>query len=183
MARVPLVETDVENEIVAEIFRGFYAEGREPIALYRALANAPALLRSYSVLPRGLRLESATPRATLELIVLRTAQLTGSDYEWSHHRATAPKHGVSARQIAELAQWRSSDAFDARERAALRCAEEMHGLALCEEGFAELSGVFNAEEVVEVVTTAALYQAVARILQALDIEVEPEYEQYLHRQG
>ena len=71
--------------MTASVFAAFHAEGREPIALYRALANAPILLRSYSTLARALRHDAVTDRCLRELVILRTAQLTDSEYEWSHH--------------------------------------------------------------------------------------------------
>ena len=41
MTRVPLVPDESADEVTASVFEAFHAEGREPIALYRALANAP----------------------------------------------------------------------------------------------------------------------------------------------
>jgi 4-carboxymuconolactone decarboxylase len=179
MTRLPLTGPEPDDEIVAQVFEAFAREGREPIALYRVLAHSPALLRAYAGLARGLRYEAALPRALRELVILRTAQLTGSDYEWSHHVGMARHAGVRDEQIRALARWRDDDAFDARERAALRCAEEMDALALGEEAFAELRAAFAPGEVVELILLTAFYQAVARMLQAFDLDVEPAYEAYL----
>jgi AhpD family alkylhydroperoxidase len=178
-ARVPLVEGEPEDPVVAEVFARFAAEGREPIALYRALANAPGLLREYGDLARWLRYEATTPRALRELLILRTAQLTRSDYEWAHHKPMALAAAVSEHQISELARWRDSDAFDERERAALRLAEELAELGTTDETIAEVRRLFGPAEAVELVALAAFYQAVARMLQALGVEVEPEYRDYL----
>jgi AhpD family alkylhydroperoxidase len=175
MARLPLVPPEPEDPIVQEVFARFAAEGRAPIELYRVLAHSPKLLRAYSGLATALRYEAETPRALRELVILRTAQLTRSDYEWAHHRKMALAAGVPDRQIEELERWRESDAFDERERAALRLAEEAHEIAVTDEAFAELRRVFSEGEAVELVLLATFYQAVARVLQALGIEVEPEY--------
>jgi AhpD family alkylhydroperoxidase len=178
-ARIPLVEGEPQDPATAEVFARFAAEGREPIALYRALANAPGLLREYSDLARWLRYEAATPRALRELVILRTAQLTRSEYEWAHHRPMALAAGVSERQIGELARWPESDAFDERERAALRLAEELNEVETANATLEELRRLFGTAETVELIALAALYQAVARMLQALGVEVEPEYRAYL----
>ena len=61
----------------------------------------------------------------------------------------------------------------------LRCAEEVDGIELSDEGFVELERLFSPSEIVEIVLTAAHYQAVARVVQALGVEVEPEYERFL----
>ena len=73
---MPLVPDESADDVTASVFAAFHAEGREPIALYRALANAPILLRSYSTLARALRHDAVTDRCLRELVILRTAQLT-----------------------------------------------------------------------------------------------------------
>ena len=179
MSRLDPIADGDADEIVAGVFAGFAAEGREPIALYRVLANAPQLLRSYSTLARSLRYDAQVPRPLRELLILRTAQLVGSDYEWSHHRAMAVKVGITDAKVAELARWRDSDRFDTAERAVLGLAEQVHEMAVSDAGFADLRTVFGADEVVELLLTAAFYQAVARLIQGLGLEVEPEYEPFL----
>ncbi|MEA2385713.1 MAG: hypothetical protein QOH72_5684 [Solirubrobacteraceae bacterium] len=175
MTRVPLVPPDDADEVVAAVFETFRAEGRDPIALYRALANAPKMLRAYSTLARGLRYEAESPRALRELSILRTAQLVHSEYEWSHHRGMAEAAGVRDEQVAALAAWRGSDAFDDRERAVLRATEEIHAIALSDDGFTEIEAALGREQAVEIVLLAGFYQAVARMIQALGLEVEPAY--------
>jgi alkylhydroperoxidase family enzyme len=174
MARLPLI-AEPEDDLTTEVFAGFRAEGRAPIALYQALAHSPRLLRAYSILARALRHEAETARSLRELTILRTAQLTSSEYEWVHHRRMATAAGVPEEKIRELADWRTSNAFDDRERAALRCAEEMHDLAVTESGFDELKASFRDSEIAEIVLLVAFYETVARVIQALGLEVEPEY--------
>ena len=179
MARLPLLGLEPADEITAAVFETFRQEGRDPIALYRVLAHSPPMLRAYAGLARGLRYDAATPRALRELMILRTAQLTGSDYEWAHHRAMAKANGVPDEQVHALAAWRSSTLFDGCERAALRCVEEIHDVALSDEAFAELERELGPAATIELVLLAAFYEAVARLIQALGLEVEPAYQAYL----
>jgi alkylhydroperoxidase family enzyme len=179
MPRLPGVDPAGEDPVVAEVFAHFAAEGREPIALYRVLAHSPPMLRAYAGLARALRYEAQTPRALRELMILRTAQLVGSEYEWAHHRAMAAAQGVVDAQVAELERWHSSEHFDEVERAALRCVEELHELALSDEAFAALEGAVGAAATVELVLLVSFYEAVARLIQAFDLEVELPYRPYL----
>ena len=178
MTRLPMLPAEPADEVTAEVFETFAREGRDPIALYRVLAHAPLMLRAYAGLARGLRYEATTPRALRELMILRTAQLTSSEYEWAHHRAMAQAAGVEEEKVRELAQWPSSQRFDARERAALRCVEEVHAVALSDAAFAELEAAVGAAATVELVLLASFYEAVARLIQAFGLEVEPAYERY-----
>ena len=179
MARLPLLPIESADEVTAAVFDTFRAEGRDPIALYRVLAHSPLMLRAYAGLARGLRYEAQTPRALRELMILRTAQLTGSEYEWAHHRAMAAANDVPEDKVRMLADWRSSTLYDERERAALRCVEEIHDVALSDQAFAELERVMGAPSTVELVLLVAFYEAVARMIQALGLEVEPAYQQFL----
>jgi alkylhydroperoxidase family enzyme len=179
MTRVPLVPDDELDEVSASVLAHFRTEGREPIALYRALANVPLLLRSYSVLARSLRSDPTTDRTLRELVILRSAQLTESEYEWCHHVPMATAAGVRPEQIDALADWEESTVFDERERIALRCAEEVHALGVTDETFAGLERLLGRAGAVEVVLTASFYQAVARIVQGLGVAVEPAYEPHL----
>ncbi|MGH2927255.1 MAG: carboxymuconolactone decarboxylase family protein [Solirubrobacteraceae bacterium] len=178
LARVPLVAPGGGGDpIVADVFARFATEGRSPISLYRALANAPALVRAYSGLAVALRHEASTPRTLRELAILRTAQLTGSRYEWCHHLPMARAAGVGERQIDGLDEWHASgDAFDERERAVLRCADELHQASLSDAAFAELQRHFNAAEITELLLVVSFYQAVARLIAGFGLQVEHEYE-------
>ncbi len=177
MSRLPLVPVDSGDEDVAAVFGRFREEGRQPIALYRALANSPALLRAYSGLAAALRYQARTPRALREIGILRIAILTGSRYERSHHVPMAQAAGVSEEKIASIEDWRNSDAFDDRERALLRCADEVHRCALSDEAFAELERAFDAEEITELLLLLGFYEAVARMIDGFGLEVEPEYQE------
>jgi alkylhydroperoxidase family enzyme len=179
MTRVPLVPDDAVDEATASVFAAFHAEGRKPIALYRALANAPAHLRPYSMFARALRHDSVTDRRVRELVILRTAQLTGSAYEWCHHVPMATAAGVSQAQLATLGDWEQSDAFDDRERAALRCADGVHGLDVGDDAYQELERALGRTGALEIILTTSFYQAVARMIQALDLEIEPEYRSHI----
>jgi 4-carboxymuconolactone decarboxylase len=183
MPRLPLLPADPEDPVLVEVFRSFQEEGREPIWLYRTLAHAPAALRGFSAAGRALRHEASAPRALRELAIMRTALLTGSAYEWSHHCPMALAAGVTEEQLAALDGWSDSPLFDDRERAVLRCADEVHATALSDEAYAELERHLVPGEVVELVMIAAFYQAVARVLQALRVEVEPAYRRYLREPG
>jgi len=178
-ARVPLVALDDPDSAVQRVFATFAAEGREPIALYRVLANAPWLLEAYSGLARALRYEATLPRALRELVILRNAQLTGSDYEWSHHRALAEKAGVPDEKVAELERWRDSDRFGANERVALDCAEKVHRLGLDDATFAAVRAELGEPGAVELIFLCGFYELVGRVLQGLAVAVEPAYEPYL----
>jgi 4-carboxymuconolactone decarboxylase len=173
MSRLPHVEGSAPDPITAEVFAISLREGREPIALYRVLANNPVMLRSYAQLAKSLRHDAQTPRALRELVILRIAQLCCSEYEWQHHRKMAHAAGVRDAQVAALREAATSPEFDELERAAIRLAEEQHELRVCDDTIADLRRLVGDSATVELTLLAGFYEAVARMLQAFDVEVEP----------
>lgn len=182
-ARLAPVALPPGEGLVADVFSAFAEEGREPVMLYRLLARSPRMLRGYSGLSRALRHESVLPRAVRELAILRMAQLAGSAYEWCHHREMAAAAGVTEVKVASLAVWRGSDEYSAGERAALGAVEQVHAAALGQAAFADLKRAWSDQGAVETVLLAAFYEMVARLIQGLGVEVEPDYARYLTDQG
>lgn len=146
----------------------------QPPNLYRALGNHPALAAAWTEFARAIRYESRTPRTLRELMILRGAQLMRSEYEWAHHLAMARKAGVAEAKIEALAGWRGSDAFDAREKAALRLAEAVTAGDVDDATYAEAARHFDHAEFVELALTAAFYAMVARMLDAMRVQLEPD---------
>jgi alkylhydroperoxidase family enzyme len=177
MRRLGPVSAETMDPAAAAVLERFAHEDRDPISLYLALANAPGILEGINALGQCLRHRATSPRAVRELVTLRTAQLMGSEYVWAHHKPMALAAEVSERQVAELADWRSAEAFDERELAALRCADELYVGGLSDDGYDDLRRAFPPAQIVEIVITAAHYQTIARVVQALGISTEDEYRQ------
>lgn len=161
-------------EVPAEIAARVAAGGVRPLNLYRILANAPALLEAWIGFAYTLRAKCRTPRALRELLILRTALLQQSAYEWEQHRKMAREAGVPEGQAAELGMWRSSQAFDARERAALALTDAIVAGSVDDATHAELMRHFDREEALELTLTAAFYCMVPRILSAIAVTSEGE---------
>ncbi|HEX4865930.1 MAG TPA: carboxymuconolactone decarboxylase family protein [Acidimicrobiales bacterium] len=168
------------DPLVDQVYARFEREGREPIALYRTLAGVPWLLEAYNGLAVALRREPTLGRALRELVILRGSQLTGSDYEWTHHRPMAVAAGVAEEKITRLHGWRSSDLFEARERAALNCLESVHTVDLDDETFESVRRMFSEQEAIELIAVCAFYEMVARFIQALGVTVEAAYADFAH---
>jgi len=145
-----------------------------PPNLYRALGNHPALVAAWTEFSKMLRHDTRTPRVLRELVILRGAQLMRSEYEWAQHLAMARKSGVREAQIADLANWKTSAEFDAREKAALGVAEAVTQGHVGDAVYAEAMRHFDHHDYVELAAVAAFYAMVGRMLDAMGVELEPE---------
>jgi len=136
--------------------------------------NNPAVTAKVGALGEHLRFHGVLPDAVRELVILRCSQVSGVTYEWGHHVPMALKAGVSQAQIDALKDWPSSEAFDAKERAALRVADEVtRDGGASAEGMAALQALFPPEAQVELVLTASFYACVGRFLNSFAVELEP----------
>ena len=146
--------------------------GVKQVNLYHALAHAPRLLEAWIDFSWALREQCETPRALRELIILRTAQLMLSPYEWHQHRRMAAEAGVDEHQVAELAMWPTSPAFNDAERAALAFTDALAERHVPDEVNAALAEHFDEQARVELTLTASFYFGVPRLLDALRVPVE-----------
>ena len=172
MPRVPLADFEPALKKRLEELWG------APPNLYKALANHPALVAAWTEFSKVLRYDTRTPRALRELVILRGAQLMGSEYEWAQHLAMARKAGVREAQIAALGQWRASPEFDAREKAALALGEAVTTGRVSDEVHAAARRHFDEHDYVEIALVAAFYAMVGRMLDAMGVPLEPEVANY-----
>ncbi len=166
LSRIPL-ETlpDDVAQIVAEA-------GAKQVNLYRALAHAPDLLRAWIEFAWKLRLHDKTPRRLRELMILRTAQLHRSEYEWHQHVRMAREAGVTDADMELLSAWQVTDAFGPAERAALALTDAIVAGSVPRAVSDEIDRHFDYAQRIELTVTAAFYSMVPRILNALGVPIE-----------
>ncbi|MBM7808521.1 alkylhydroperoxidase family enzyme [Geodermatophilus bullaregiensis] len=165
---VPLL--DLEGPI-GERVRGL---GARQVNLYRSLAHNPELLDAWITWAWALRERCSTPRSLREIMILRTAVVMRSEYEWSQHVAMAHKAGVPEDKVRAVAAWQPSDLYDPAERAALMLTDAMLTGNVVDAVHEELSRHFTGSEQVELILTAGFYAMVPRVLDAFRVPVEGE---------
>jgi 4-carboxymuconolactone decarboxylase len=172
MQRVPLADFEPALKKRLEELWG------TPPNLYKALANHPALIAAWTEFSKMLRYDTRTPRALRELVILRGGQLMGSEYEWAQHLAMARKAGVTERQIAELAKWRTSSEFSAKEKAAIALSEDVTNGRVTDAVYQEAMRHFDHHDYVELAAVAAFYAMVGRMLDAMGVQLEDDMRDY-----
>jgi alkylhydroperoxidase family enzyme len=172
MPRVPLADFEPALKKRLEELWG------APPNLYKQLANHPKVIAAWNEFARTLRHDSRTPRALRELMILRGAQLMRSEYEWAQHLKMARKAGVREAQIGALAGWRDSDEFTGKERAALGLAEAVTQGHVPDDVYADAMRHFDHQDYVELAVMAAFYAMVARVLDAMHVQLEDDFKDY-----
>jgi 4-carboxymuconolactone decarboxylase len=175
VSRVPLRPPD-HDDVAAIYDRVTESAGSVP-NLYQSLAHAPKLLDGWINYAWSLRTEAETDRGLRELLILRVAQVAGSDYVWRSHWKTALHGGADESKLEALANWSDSDRFSDEERAALRLTDQLTASVNVDDStWQAVRTHFNDQEAVELVLTIAWYVNVARVNGVLEVPLEAFHE-------
>jgi alkylhydroperoxidase family enzyme len=175
MARVPLID-EKEHPEFAELVEKFRTGRRgRLINIYRLLLNSPALAESWFSHSNAVRWKTALDGRLREIIIIRLGHLTRCQYVLRQHVPTlALADGLSLTECNALADWEASPLFSAGERAALAYADVMtRDIVVGDEVFAQVAQYFDQRQLVELTVLIGTYNMNARVLQALELDLEP----------
>lgn len=115
------------------------------------------------------------PREETELVILRVAHNTGSEYEWAQHERMARRAGLSDEEIARVREGPDAAGWSERRTLLLRAADELHGGdRIGEELWTELSRQLDEVLLIELCMLIGHYEMLAMTLNSL--QVEPDFE-------
>ena len=175
MARVRLIEEHAHPELAGLIEKFRAGRRGKLINIYRMLLNAPALAESWFNHSNAVRWKTSLDGRLREIVIIRLGYLTGSQYVLRQHvPSLALADGLSLAECQALQDWRGSDFFDTRERAVLAYADSMtREIVVPDAIFAQLKPHFDDRRIVELTVLIGTYNMNARVLQALELDLEP----------
>ena len=120
MTRLPkATRSDFPEELFYVFDRLPTVADSTPMNIFAAMGNNPGLLRSYLRLANPLWAQCGLDPERREIVILRTALLHKSVYEWHQHVRIGRDAGLSDARIIALHNWEASDLFSEFERAIL----------------------------------------------------------------
>lgn len=179
MTRLPFVPEDPDDPVVKETFDRLRRrwQGAPVLHLYRLIGWAPGLLTPWMDFAHAMRFKTQAPAPLRELMVVRSGQLLGAEYEWKHHWVAALEEGVPEEKLHALQQWRTSDLYSDVERAVLALADETAlGTGASEATINDMKAHLPLQQLTELVMMAGFYCGVARVVNSLDVPIEPGFE-------
>ena len=126
MARIPYIKEHEHPELAEEIAAIRARRGGNLTPVARMLLHSPPLAEGWTKLFTFIRYQTKIPPRLRELIIARIGVRNGARYEVEAHRSHALAAGVTAAQLAAIADWRNSKLFDATERAVLALHRRDH---------------------------------------------------------
>ncbi len=173
MARVRLIEKEQASAEVREIFQKIEDNGAKILNLYKVAAHNPKVFLNLIRLGNSIIGRTELPPRLREIIILRVARLTGSEYEWAQHAPVALQVGVSQKQLNAISDWKNSVEFNNEERAVLQYTDEVaQQVKVTDQTFNTLKNFFSEQIIVELTITIGYYEMLARLLVPLQVEID-----------
>lgn len=155
--------------------------GGRLLNLDRVLLWSEPIARGWNVFMKNVRQDLSTSPKLRELAICAVAVLTGASYEYHHHAPEFLKAGGTQAELDALHQALhqhpeqdvSVSGLGLRERLVVQWSAQMtHQVKVTDALMEQLKQHFDTTEIVEITTTIASYNMVARIL--LTTGVTPE---------
>ncbi len=145
--------------------------------VFRVLLHHPRLSQAISGLLGTLLFEGneLDPRLR-ELLILRIAWVTGSDYEWSQHWRVALGLEISPEDAAAVRLWQQSDRFSEADRAILRATDEVlaDGVISRETWGQCEQHLGGAKELIELVVAIGNWRMFSVLLRSLEVPLDDD---------
>ena len=101
-------------------------EKGKTLSILRTLAHHPRLLGPFLGFATALAQHGALSRRHSELLALRAAWNSQSDFEWGHHVAYARVAGLSDEEIDRIVDGPAANGWSDVDRALLEAADQLH---------------------------------------------------------
>jgi AhpD family alkylhydroperoxidase len=138
---------------------------------------APGGYNALASLGHYISTETALEPVLLELVYLRASQLNGCGFCIGMHTEELHKHNEPDSRIDAVADWRGSDAFTPRERAALAWAEavtDVNASHVSDDDYTAVKEFFEDKDLVDLTFAIANINAWNRLGVAFRAEWNPE---------
>jgi len=152
---------------------GVATRGRPP-HVFTTLGRHRGLFRRWLWFAGALMPGGKLPRADSELVILRVAQNTGSEYEWAQHERIGRRAGLSEEEIARVREGAGAPGWSERQALLLRATDAMHADGkIGDELWAQLSAHLDEVRLIELCMLIGHYEMLAMTLNTL--RVEPDF--------
>ena len=174
--RIDPLSPEEHDDEVRELLEGVGATGGFATNIFGTLVRHRGLFRRW--LPFGGKLLSGrVPARDRELVILRTAWLCRSDYEWGQHELISRSVGLADDEIRRVAEGPDATGWEDFERVLLRATDELHADAcIADDTWSALTARYDERQLIELPMLVGHYHLVAYTLNSLGVQLEPGLE-------
>jgi 4-carboxymuconolactone decarboxylase len=141
--------------------------------IIQVMANHPDLGKASNVWGKHLLVTNTVPLRAREILILRVAVLTDSEYEWHNHVGYALNLGMTLEEIAAIKLGADGWDWGEEDRAVLKAVDELiQTNDLADETWAELSRFYDKRQLMDFVFTVGHYVMTAWAIKAFRMPIE-----------
>ena len=177
MARIPYVEKETvtgEAKTLYDTFEKQFNVSRIPNVV-KALSNNPKLAAKVFPLANYFMNESSLNPRYRELAVLILMKRLNCEYGFGRHIDIALRVGLTREQIDNVGSYQTSPLFTDDDKLILRYADELTQRAQVDDAlFTQVREHLGQQNLLDLTAATSFWNMMARNLNALQIELEPE---------
>ena len=141
--------------------------------VFPTLARNPELFRAWLRFGGYLLTAGKLPGRDRELLILRTALLCRSAYEWGQHVRISLQGGIDRETIDRVAEGPDAEGWSGHDAALLRAADELHDDARISDATWEaLAQTYDQAQLIEATMVVGHYQMLAYVLNSCGVELD-----------
>jgi alkylhydroperoxidase family enzyme len=169
--RIPFC--DAEDDETRELLSRTVVRDGRPLNLFFLLAHHPALLKRWNAMGAQL-LNGFLPAREREIVILRTAWLVGSEYEFGQHTLVARSVGLTDDEIVACTSDEPGTAWLPDEVDLLAMADQLFTGDDIDDGlWTRLAGRWTPADIVELIVLCGYYRLVGTFMRTTRLPREP----------
>ncbi len=164
----PLADPDPET---AEILAKAGLHDGKPLNIFATFAHHPRLLKRFLVLGGFFLGRGLLPERDREIVILRTAWRSRSEYEFGQHTRIGRLAGLSEGEIRALTV--DEPGLGGHAAVLVSVADEIASQAvLSDSTWTALMGLYDHPQAIEVIMLAGFYRMLAGVLNSVQVQLE-----------
>jgi len=173
----PLAPEDFSPEAqhIQDQIRAFFGSNVQGVPKTAAtVARHPGLYKHQTLLGLELNQNGTLPPREREMVILRTAWLVRSPFEWGEHVKYGRRLGLTSEDVERITQGSSAEGWNEHDRAVLRGVEELIGdYAVSDETWATLAKSWSDKQLMELPGLVGSYTLTAMLFSTLRFGLMP----------
>ena len=167
----PSEEADWEGEqqeLMAKI-----EQGAGKINVMRTLVRHPKLMKRWLPFTNHILFKSSLAARDREIVILRVAWNSKSEYEWGQHIAIARREGLTDEEINRVADGAEAEGWSEAEAALIRAADDLEADSFITDAtWQALTRHFSEHQVMDLIMTVGNYRALAGFINSTGVQLD-----------
>jgi 4-carboxymuconolactone decarboxylase len=182
--RLPLVKKEDLDDYGKKVYEMVFGSGGRSLVGARGpngiVLNDPKVLELEHSLNDYLRYQSGLSGSVRELAILITAREMGNRFEWAAHEPQGLKDGLPQSVIDIVKYRRGVEGLPETEGVIIQLGRQMFGKKRVDsDTFARALKIFGPKKLVDVVSLMGFYSSLAALLDAFDMQLDPQQKQFV----